>query len=269
MPKYPDKCPEIRETDLYTGCPFNCVYCIAKQRHSNKNEPNGNEQELLISPVSDIPLYLSPWTDPYPPLEEKLFRTGSLVRHLSKTGQPFYIITRSLLVKRDADVIKDSTRAFVAVSLNTLDDGITDLLEPGAPTASQRADMIEELAGNNGPRTVLRIDPIIPGITDGKRLTELLQWVLKVKPFAIGIETLRMDAFIASRLKHVLPEELFNRMMEHYSTPGDIPIHPFKEWRLDMFREIASMFESSDVRVSFCQASTPETITPWDCRGGY
>ena len=222
-----------------------------------------------MSPVSDIPLYLSPWTDPYPPCEEKQFRTGSLVRHLSRTGQPFYVITRSLLVRRDIDVIRDSDRAFVAISLNTLDEGITELLEPNAPGAGERAEMIEELAGIAGLSTVVRIDPILPGITDGERLLELLQWVLRIKPFAIGVETLRIDAFIASRMRGVLPDELFNRMMEHYSPPGDIPVHPALEWRLDLFRRIASLFEGTDVRASFCRASTSERITKWDCRGGY
>lgn len=269
MSKYPGKCPPLREADLYTGCPFNCVYCIAKQRHSEEIRPTGREQELIISPASDIPLYLSPWTDPYPPCEEEQFRTGSLVKHLSRTGQPFYIITRSLLVRRDIDVIRNSDRAFVAISLNTLDEGITKLLEPDAPGADEKVEMIEELAGITGLRTVVRIDPIIPGITDGDRLLELLQWVLRIKPFAIGVETLRIDAFIASRLRGVLPDELFNRMIARYPTPGEVPVHPAAEWRLDLFRRIASLFEGTDVRASFCRATVPEQITKWDCRGGY
>lgn len=269
MPKYLGKCPPIREADIYTGCPFNCLYCIAKQRHSEEIRPTGREQKFIMSPVSDIPLYLSPWTDPYPPCEEEQFRTGSLVRHLSRTGQPFYIITRSLLVRRDIYVIRDSNRAFVAISLNTLDEGITELLEPDAPGAGKRVEMIEELAGITGLRTVIRIDPIIPGITDGERLLELLQWVLKVKPFSIGVETLRIDSFISSRLRNVLPEAWFDRMMEYYSPPGEIPVHPALEWRLDLFRRIASLFEKTDVRACFCRATVPEQITPWDCRGGY
>ncbi len=269
MPKYREFCPKIREVNLYTGCPFGCVYCVAKPKHAETVQPTGSEQELISAPVSDVPLYLSPWTDAYPPCEKRHNRTGSLVRHLSKTGQPFYIITRSLLVKRDIDVIRNSKKAFVAISLNTLDNSITNMLEPSAPTAQQRAEMIEELAGIPGLRTVVRIDPIIPGITDGKRLEELLQWVLKVKPFAIGVETLRINNTIAERMKTALPEESFNRMMKHYPETEDDPVHPPMECRLDLFRKIASKFKNSPVRASFCQATLPEKITQWDCRGGY
>ncbi|MCK5842713.1 MAG: hypothetical protein KAH31_11120, partial [Candidatus Sabulitectum sp.] len=238
-------------------------------KHAKIVQPTDNEQELLTAPVSDIPLYLSPWTDAYPPCEEKHNRTGSLVRHLSKTGQPFYIITRSLLVKRDIDVIRNSKKAFVAISLNTLDNSITNMLEPFAPTAQQRAEMIEELTKIPGLRTVVRIDPIIPGVTDGERLEELLQWVLRIKPFAIGVETLRINNTIAERMKTALPEESFNRMMKHYSKIEDEPVHPPMEWRLDLFHRIAGKFNNTKVRASFCQATLKEKITNWDCRGGY
>ncbi len=269
MPKYVGKCPSLREVDLYTGCPFNCVYCIGKQRHSEEVRPTDRELEIFDSPLSDVPLYLSPWTDPYPPCEEEYYRTSSLVGHLSGTGQPFYIITRSLLVRRDIDLIRNSTRSFVGISLNTLDDDITDLLEPGAPKAGERAELIQDLAEMEGLRTVVRIDPIIPGITDGERLSSLLRWVLSVKPFAIGLETLRMDGFIASRMRNSLPEAMFDRMIAHYPLPGDVPVHPAEEWRLPLFKQIASMFEKTEVRACFCRATLPEQITPWDCRGGY
>jgi DNA repair photolyase len=269
MPKYVGKCPSLREADLYTGCPFNCVYCIAKQRHSEEIRPTDREQEIFASPLSDVPLYLSPWTDPYPPCEKEHFRTGSLVRHLSETGQPFYVITRSLLVRRDIELIRGSSRSFVGISLNTLDDDITELLEPGAPRASERVELIQDLVEMERLRTVVRIDPVIPGITDGERLSELLHWVLKIKPFAIGLETLRMDGFIVSRMRSLLPEVMFDRMMEYYIMPGEVPVHPEQEWRLQLFKRVASMFEKTDVRACFCRATVPEQITPWDCRGGY
>jgi len=122
MPKYANKCPEIREADIYTGCPFNCVYCIAAEKHSKEIRATGMGEELIESPSSNIPLYLSPWTDPYPPCEEQKFLTGALLRHLCRTEQPYYVITRSLLVRRDIEVIRKSRGTFIAISLNTLDN---------------------------------------------------------------------------------------------------------------------------------------------------
>jgi DNA repair photolyase len=269
MPKYPGKCPDFREADLYSGCPFGCVYCIAKGEHSPVVVPSNAELELISGPCSRVPLYLSPWTDPYPPCEENEFRTGNLVRHLSTTGQPFYIVTKSLLVKRDAGVIRDGNRSFLALSLNTLDERIVTMLEPGAPGAGERAELIRELAGLPGLKTVVRVDPILPGITDGERLRELLRWILGIKPFAIAVETLRMDSFIASRLQEALPSHWFNALMAHYPPPEGTPVHPHREWRTALFSEIAGLFTGSGVRACFCRATVPEAITPWDCRGGY
>jgi len=269
MPKYQGQCPVTREVDIYTGCPFGCVYCVAKQNHTENILPTGNEEELLQTTFSDIPLYLSPWTDAYPPGEAKHNRTGSLIKHLSATEQPFYIITRSLLVKRDIDIIRKSKNAFVAISLNTLDNSITDILEPSAPTAKQRVALIEELVNISDLRTVVRIDPIIPGVTDGKKLEELLEWIQKIKPFAIGVETLRINNDIKSRMKNALPEDLFKKMMKFYPEVNEEPVHPPLQWRLDLFKEIASNFKNTPVRASFCRATLPIQITDWDCRGGY
>ncbi len=269
MPKYQGQCPVTREVDLYTGCPFGCVYCVAKQKHTENILPTGNEEELLQITSSDVPLYLSPWTDAYPPSEAEHNRTGTLIKHLSETEQPFYVITRSLLVKRDIDIIKNSKNAFVAISLNTLDNSITDILEPSAPTANQRVALIEELSEIPGLRTVVRIDPIIPALTDGKKLEELLEWIHKIKPFAIGVETLRINSDITSRMKNVLPEDLFKKMMEFYPEVGEEPVHPPMQWRLELFKKIASYFKDSPVRACFCGATLPLQITDWDCRGGY
>lgn len=269
MPKYQGQCPVTREVDLYTGCPFDCVYCIAKHKHSKSIQPTEFEKELLNNQSSDVPLYLSPWTDAYPPCEEKHNRTGSLIKHLSKTEQPFYVITKSLLVKRDVQIIKNSKNTFLAISLNTLDNSITDILEPSAPTARDRASMIEEFVKISGLRTVIRIDPIIPTITDGQKLEELLEWVYKIKPFAIGVETLRLNNSITSRLKNVLPENSFKKMMKYYPGVGTEPVHPPMQWRLDLFHKIADRFKNSPIRACFCKATLPVQITDWDCRGGY
>ena len=55
MPKYREKCPPLREADLYTGCPFHCVYCIASSRHSEEVRPTDRERDIFASPVSSVP----------------------------------------------------------------------------------------------------------------------------------------------------------------------------------------------------------------------
>ena len=269
MPKYGKVCPPMREIDVYTGCPYRCVYCIGRDRQERETHLNSDYESFLESPGSDLPVYLSPWTDPYPPVEEKGCNTRRLLEHLSGTGQPFFAVTKSPLVRRDTDLFMGNDSAFIAVSLNTLDDSVTNLLEPDAPSASARIALVEELVSIPDLRTVVRIDPIIPGITDGSDLDRMLGWLCEVKPFAVGIETLRIDFSIAERLEAILPGYLFSSLVSSYASFGENALHPRPQWRSIIFKRAASRLADSDVRACFCRATLPERITPWDCRGGY
>jgi len=269
MPKYGDVCPPMREFDVYTGCPYGCTYCIGRDRHERDTRLNSEYDRFLDSPVSDLPVYLSPWTDPYPPVEERDCNTLRLLEHLSGTGQPFYAVTKSPLVRRDTDLFRGNDRAFIAVSLNTLDDSVTNLLEPEAPSASTRSALVEELVSIPDLRTVVRIDPIIPSITDGPGLDRLIDWLCEVKPFAVGIETLRIDRTIAERLEAILPDHVFSSLVSSYASVGEEALHPRLQWRSIIFKRAAARLADSYVRACFCRATLPERITPWDCRGGY
>jgi len=269
LPKYGDACPEIRELDVYTGCPYGCTYCIGRDRHREPSRLGAGFWELMREAPSDVPLYISPWTDPYPPEEEELCHTGRLLEHLATTGQPFYVVTRSPLVLRDAGFFRGRDDRFVAVSLNTVDDRITDLLEPDAPPASVRMRLVEDLVAMGDVRTVVRVDPVVPTVTDGAALERTLDWLCRVRPFAAAFETMRVNTGICGRLEAALPAETFQSIVSSYQGIGDEAVHPRLQWRRILFRRAAERLGACDLRACFCRASLPERITPWDCRGGY
>jgi DNA repair photolyase len=269
MPKYEDACPPLRELDVYTGCPYGCTYCIGADRHEAVPRLNGEYRGVIEGEPSDLPLYLCPWTDPYPPCEETELHTRRLLEHLCDTSQPFYAVTKSPLVKRDVELFRDRDDAFVAVSLNTIDDSVTSMLEPDAPPASERMALIEELAAEPGVRLVVRVDPIVPTVTDGNVLERLLDWLCTVQPFAVGLETLRVNRAILERLGSAIPEEVLQELSWSYPGVGEQAVHPRTAWRQILFRRAAAKLGAKDIRACFCRASLPRRITPWDCRGGY
>ena len=59
-------------------------------------------------------------TDPYQPLEKKYMRTRALLEQLLDTG--ISISTKSDLILRDLDLIKQFPGAHVSWSINTLDE---------------------------------------------------------------------------------------------------------------------------------------------------
>lgn len=273
MPKYKERCPKNNEIDLYTGCSFGCVYCIAAARHRRPIAPTCTIQELM--PAIDVwadngfPCYLSPWTDAYQALDEETRLAGAVFRLLAAKNLPFFVVTKGTGVLRDTDYFRQRADAFIAVSLNTLDSEITGRLEPGAPSAKSRQELIERLLAFRDVTTVVKIDPILPGVTDGPRLDELLDWLARVQPDAVTVETARLDLTIAGVLEETLTAREFSTLISHYPALGMEPTHPRMDYRLSLFRGLADRLSAEGIRASFCRASLPLPLTPFDCRGGF
>jgi DNA repair photolyase len=277
MAKYANRCPASTDIDLYKGCPLGCVYCIAQHyhKHAPKSRPVRNVATILAGIDASIeadgkvaPCYLSPWTDAYQPLEREARLSRGVLAGLARRGLSFFVITRSLLVERDLDLFVDRD-AFVAISLNTLDDGVTRRLEPGAPGAGDRRALLRRMVSWPGLRTVVKVDPIIPGVTDGASLDRLLSWLAELKPHAVTLETLRISTSMLQRLEPALTRGERRRLQALYlPARGDAPRHPILSYRVEIFRRAAQTLGAAGVRACFCRATLPDPITPYDCRGG-
>ena len=272
MPKHGNRCPEHYEIDCYTGCPFGCLYCVEREGQQKQSSPYSSPEELLESIRKNNPqhnpVYLSPRTDAYQPLEETNRITGSILKSLSCTDNPFFVITKSPLVLRDAEFFRHR-EAFIAVSLNSLDDELSSRLEPGTPSPSERMELITRLCAIEGLRTVVKIDPILPGLTDNSRLEDLLARIGDVRPYAVTAETARLNRTILGRLQAGLPQMEYMAVASHFPDPGETPEHPALEYRLRLFQKIASVLKASSVPVSFCRATLPQPVNNRDCRGGF
>lgn len=273
MPKYKNLCPDNIEIDLYSGCEFKCVYCIAKNRHKKTIRPLFDKTELENfvnrNKYLNIPFYISPWTDPYQDLEKKYKLTEKLLKHLYAIQASYFVLTKGTLIKRDINYFIHRDNTFIAISLNTVNNNITSKIEPEAPCAKERMDLIEYLTGIKGLKTVVKIDPIIPGLTDDKELEHLKKWLLRIKPFAVTVETARFTDKLFNNLKEVLTESESNKIINKYPPLGDEPKHPFLSYRLPVFEALAKEFSDNKIRISFCRASLPEKLTKYDCRGGF
>jgi DNA repair photolyase len=76
------------------------------------------------------------------------------------------VVTKSDLVCRDSDLLADM-RATVSVTITTLQDDISRILEPGAPLPQRRLQTIEHMRRLKIPVSA-RIDPVIPGINESE-----------------------------------------------------------------------------------------------------
>jgi DNA repair photolyase len=168
----------------YRGCLHGCSYCFARPTHEYLGLSAGLDFETHILVKEDAPALLekalrSPrWepetvaigavTDPYQPVERRLRITRRCLEMFAKYRNPCAIITKSGLVTRDIDVLRelaDHDAAVVNVSITSLDDRIRRLMEPRASPPQERLRAVEALANAGIPVGVM-VAPIVPGLTD-------------------------------------------------------------------------------------------------------
>ncbi|HYF47323.1 MAG TPA: radical SAM protein, partial [Acidimicrobiales bacterium] len=107
-------------------------------------------------------------TDPYQRCEGKYRLTRGIVETLTEAANPFSILTKSTLVLRDLDLLRDAaqrTDVVVNLSIGTLDEDVWHATEPGTPNPSRRMRAVAAL-NEAGVRSGVLIGPIIPGISD-------------------------------------------------------------------------------------------------------
>jgi len=158
----------------YTGCQHACSYCYARfmKRVTGHKEPWGefvdvkiNAAELLrkeIKKKKRAEVWVSGVCDPYQPLEAKYRLTRQCLEILAQNNWPVIIQTRSPLVLRDMDIIKDARDFEVGLSVTTADDAIRKLFEPDAPPIEDRIAALDTLH-RAGIRTYAMVAPVLPG----------------------------------------------------------------------------------------------------------
>ncbi len=132
-----------------------------------------NAAELLgkqIKKKKKATVWVSGVCDPYQPLERKYKLTRQCLQILVREEWPVVIQTRSSLILRDADILKEAKDLEAGLSITTADDAIRKWFEPAAPPISERINALSELH-RLGIRTYAMIAPILPG---AEKLIDLL-----------------------------------------------------------------------------------------------
>jgi len=158
----------------YTGCQHACSYCYAHfmKRFTGHKEAWGqfvdvkvNAPDLLrveITRKKPGRVWISGVCDPYQPLEAKYKLARQCLDILAQNDWPVVVQTRSPLVLRDLDILRQGKDFEVGLSVTTADDGIRKLFEPHAPPIKERIRALDELH-RAGIRTYAMIAPILPG----------------------------------------------------------------------------------------------------------
>jgi len=177
---------KLRQTDslfgisynmnLYRGCQHACVYCDTRSEcyqvgdisriKIKKNAIDLLKKELATKRQKGT-IGTGSMNDPYMPAEKEIGLTRKSLEVIAGKNFPIHIITKSNLVTRDIDLIKEISKTYAAVSITitTSDDKIAKKLEPNASSSSERFKALETLA-KNGIYTGITLMPLLPFIND-------------------------------------------------------------------------------------------------------
>lgn len=213
----------------YVGCPHACKYCYASfmKRFTGHTEPWGSFLDVKHwKPVGNPHRFdgqrivIGSVTDGYNPFEEQFRRTRHLLEELRGTTAEIMICTKSDLVLRDLDLLREFPRMTVSWSVNTLDETFRADMDR-AVSIERRLEAMQRVY-EAGIRTVCFVSPIFPGITDPKAIIE------RVRGFAdlVWLENLNLRgqfkatilAYIREKHPELVPlyEEIYNRRRTDY-----------------------------------------------------
>jgi DNA repair photolyase len=176
----------------YEGCSCNCLYCYVRGSKYGENMDDGLAIKTNALEVLEKQLALrakknqygfvavGSATDAYIHHEEKYKLTEGMLQLLLKYRFPVFISTKCTLITRDIGLLKEIERnaifpddlkdklkhgLILSVSLSTLDEKISNMLEPDAAPPLHRLELVKQLK-QEGFLVGVNAIPVLPFISD-------------------------------------------------------------------------------------------------------
>jgi DNA repair photolyase len=164
--------------------------CFARPTHEYLDLDSGADFErkivVKVNAVERLRAELSPsrWaghhiamgtnTDPYQRCEGKYRLTRGIVEVLGAARNPFSILTKSTLILRDLDLLREAaahTDVRANLSIGTLDEQVWRTTEPGTPHPHRRIEAVARL-NQAGIACGVLVAPVLPGLSDAPEQLE-------------------------------------------------------------------------------------------------
>jgi DNA repair photolyase len=152
---------------------------------------------------------MSSVTDPYHGIEAKYKLTRGILEVLVNEQYPgsVGILTKSPMVLRDVDLLKQLPDADVGMTITTTDDKLSRFLEVTAPLASRRFDTLRRL-NEEGLRTYAFVGPLLPHFRYQPELLEkLFSELASTGVREIYVEHINLPNYVKERMWEVLRNE--------------------------------------------------------------
>jgi DNA repair photolyase len=171
--------------NLYRGCSHHCAYCDGQAESYRVEGVFGQDVAVKTNALELLRKELDPARrrhpfnkgfvllgggvgDSYQPVEQQYLLTRGTLELIAGFGHPVHLLTKSTLVLRDIDLLKQinaRTRALVSFSFSSVDEKLSSIFEPGVPPPAARLEAIRQLK-SAGLTCGMYLMPVIPFLTD-------------------------------------------------------------------------------------------------------
>lgn len=160
--------------NLYKGCCHGCIYCDSRSNcyqidHFDEVRIKENEIAILNKELQTKKkrgvVGIGSMSDTYNPFEKELKLTRQALELLRFYHFGVSIDTKSHLIIRDCDILKEMKNVIVKFTITTADDSLSKKIEPYVCVSSERFKAMKTLS-DEGIFTGVLLTPILPFITD-------------------------------------------------------------------------------------------------------
>ena len=163
--------------NLYRGCSHGCIYCDSRSDcyhienfdivKGKENMLTILENELCKKRLKGV-VGIGAMSDTYNPMEIKYKQTRGALQLISKYNFGVSIDTKSDLILRDMDLLKEinsKNSVIIKFTITTPNDKLSKIIEPNVCASSKRLEAINTL-NDNGIFAGIMMNPVLPFITD-------------------------------------------------------------------------------------------------------
>ncbi|MGQ9479599.1 MAG: radical SAM protein [Thermoproteota archaeon] len=268
-------CPPKYSFSPYTGCGHMCTYCYTTSYIPRAFQPRLKNYSLLqleneIRRINrEMPISIANSSDPYTPGEARSLATREALSLFVKQGCKLLIVTKSDLVARDIDILSKG-RVCVSITVTTFDERVTAKLEPLAPPPLKRIRALESLS-RAGISTMVRLDPIIPGLNDDENtIKSVLEKASEAGVKQVVTSTYKMKPDSLRRIVTAFPEleERLNDLYAKGERVGRSFYMPGKLRRM-LISSVRSFAENFSMNFSSCREGLQALNTAETCDGSH
>lgn len=266
--------------NAYEGCSMNCLYCYVRGSKYGVNMEDALSVKINAPEVLEKQLQfrvkkqqygfvvLSSATDAYMPVDAKYGMTKKFLELFMKYQFPVHIITKSNGVLQDIDILKNidsnailpddlktslNRGTLITFSISSLDQNITDHLEPGAIAPLKRLEAMQKIK-EAGFLTGLNCLPVLPFISDSEeKMEEMISTAKKYGADYIligGLTLFGKDPASSKTLYYKFLERYHPHLVQQYKSLYRIWPFPPKQYHENINNIVKTLCAKYNIRNS-------------------